>query len=258
MKRVYFLTIAILSLLNASAASFDQQADSAYTAENYPLAISLYKEAAATEGVSSTLYYNLGNAYYKNGELANAVLSFERSLRLDPTNEDAKANLEFVNSKLIDKQIDEDSLTTKIGKKVTNSASADHWAIITLIAFVAFLCTVAGYLFLQGVFVRKFSFFAALVFLGCTILGCIISFKAAKQITTRTQAIVTAPAVQLSTSPREPRNKTEEAVLLHEGTKLHIIDSIRIATDTVSPKWYEVEFRQGQRAWINAKDMEQI
>ncbi|MDE5979645.1 MAG: tetratricopeptide repeat protein, partial [Muribaculaceae bacterium] len=86
-----------------------QQADSAYSADNFVMAEALYLKALEAGGSSSTLFYNLGNAYYRQGNLGKAIVNYERALKLDPTNADARANLEFVNSKITDKQIDSGS-----------------------------------------------------------------------------------------------------------------------------------------------------
>lgn len=258
MKHILLILFSITVSLAGYTQPLAERADSAYSAENYKLAVQLYKQAISEDGVSSTLYYNLGNAEYRCGNLSGAIINYNRALKLNPSNEDAKANLEFVNDRIIDKQIDEQSLTQKIDHKVVTFTHADNWAVLTLICFIAMLCTIAAYLFITNVGMRKFSFFAAIFFLVMTVLSGIISYKAAKRLGTHNEAIITAGSVQLSTSPREPQSKSEEAVLLHEGTKIKILDSVRVATDTVSPKWYEVEFRQGQRAWINAKNIEAI
>lgn len=258
MKRIIFLLTIFWINLWCSASTITERADSAYNAENFNLALELYHKAVKEDGVSSTLYYNLGNAQYRTGDMAGAIVSYNRALRINPNNEDAKVNLEFLNSKIIDKQPDERSLTQKIADNVVYFFRADHWAVITLICFIAMLCTIAGYLFLTGVGMRKFSFFATILFLILTVLSGIVSYKAAKLIDERRFAIITVPSVQLSTTPRAPLNKNEEAALLHSGSKVKIVDSLRVATDTVSPKWYEVEFRQGQRAWVNAENLEVI
>lgn len=36
------------------------------------------------KALSSNLFYNLGNAYYRQGKLGLAILNYERALRLDP------------------------------------------------------------------------------------------------------------------------------------------------------------------------------
>ena len=68
-------------------------------------------------------------------------------------------------------------------------------------------------------------------------------------------AIVIEPSTILSTSPRVPKDRTEEALLLHEGTKVEILDSI---CNSTSDKWYDVKVDNSHRAWINADAVEII
>ena len=50
----------------------------------------------------AVIYYNLGNAYFKQGELAQSILAYERALRLKPSMKDAKHNLLFAQAQIID------------------------------------------------------------------------------------------------------------------------------------------------------------
>ncbi len=104
MKKIFSILIMLIFSVSAYALSIGQRADSAYNAENYRLAIDLYQKSLAEEGRSSDLYYNLGNAYYRSDKLGMAVVCYERSLRLDPTNDDARSNLEFVRSRIMDRR----------------------------------------------------------------------------------------------------------------------------------------------------------
>ena len=65
-------------------------------------------------------------------------------------------------------------------------------------------------------------------------------------------------SVQLGTSPRVPKNKSEQAFFLHEGTRLEIVDSLRNNSDTENPLWYEVKVDNLHRAWISSKNVEKI
>jgi tetratricopeptide (TPR) repeat protein len=63
-------------------------------------AIALY-EHLASEGVKNEdLFFNLGNAYAEAGRLVDAVVAYERALRLAPADEDVRANLDVVRGKL--------------------------------------------------------------------------------------------------------------------------------------------------------------
>lgn len=256
--RLATLLVMIFPAFALRAQSLVEQADAAYAADDFAKAIELYNEAAATDGTSSTLFYNLGNAYYRNGEPGKAILNYQRALRLDPTNSDARTNLEFVNSKIIDKPVDNDSLTDKVTDRVINFMTADAWAYTTAALFLIFMVCVAGYIFLNSVKLRKSSFFLALILLFGTIFGIIVSIAAANRQLNADDAIILSESVQLSTSPRQPKDKSEEALLLHEGTLVHIIDSLRVQGVSENPMWYEVTVNKEHRAWINASNVERI
>ena len=100
MKRILFYIIASLVAIQ-SHANIIAKADSAYLSDNFAEAVQLYEQALEELGPSAERYYNLGNAYYRQGQLGAAILNYERSLRLDPSNKDARENLEFVNSKVL-------------------------------------------------------------------------------------------------------------------------------------------------------------
>ena len=71
-------------------------------------------------------------------------------------------------------------------------------------------------------------------------------------------AIVTVPSSTLSTSPRVPKDKTEEAFLLNEGYKVQIVDSVKTGEGENALMWYDVTTADGHRAWIKQGDIEII
>ena len=66
------------------------------------------------------------------------------------------------------------------------------------------------------------------------------------------------PVSVLSTSPREPKSKIEEAFMLHEGIKVEMLDSVEVKVDSVSQKWFDIKSDDTHRAWIKASDIERI
>lgn len=232
-----------------------QKADSAYSQDNFVLAEQLYLESIRRDGTSTTIFYNLGNAYYRQGNLGKAIVNYERALKLDPTNADARENLAFVKAKITDRQIDEGSIMTSLWNKIVGAFHADTWACIAVVLFALFLAGAFTYMLSSVVAIRKISFFGGMiVFLLCA-AAIIISFAAANRVTASNYAIILPPSAQLSTTPREARTQSEEAFLLHEGTKVEIVDSI---STTADGKWYEVKVGGRERAWIKASETERI
>ena len=104
-------------------------ADSAYATADYATATHIYEQLLVTEGEAASVYYNLGNSYYKQGEIARAILNYERALMLAPANSDIQFNLELARSKTVDKN----ALVTELFlvrwiRSFTNILSADGWA----------------------------------------------------------------------------------------------------------------------------------
>ena len=256
--KIFILFLLVNIAVAVFAADKVEQADSAYMNEDYTAAIKLYEEAASEEGVSTDLYYNIGNAYYRNGQNGKAILYYSRALKLDPTNEDAMTNLDFVKTKIVDKQDDNLTLTEKVDKNIVTLFTADGWAIVTFISFLLLILCIVGYIFLNAVRYRKISFFMGLILIISTIFCIIYSFKSAKRISSDSSAIIIDESVQLSTSPRVAKDKSEQAYFLHEGTRLEIVDSVRVSTDADNPLWYEVVVDNTHRAWISAKSVEKI
>lgn len=240
--------------------SLDQAADEAYMrgGENdYKEAIRLYKAAIERDGSSAAIYYNLGNAYYRVDSLAKAIIYYERALRLDPTDEDARANLEFVNSKIIDAR-PADGISNILVEKTMLMLSPNGWAILSIVIFVIVLLLAAGYIFSRNIRNRKVYFFAAIVVLLINIVSIIISINAASVVTGNKEAIVVVESTQLSTSPATPLNESQKAMLLHGGSKVKVIRELSTPLDPRVKKWVEVEAAGDNRAWIDAEAIEVI
>ena len=258
MKTIISILFFIAIHITVSASPLVEQADSAYTNDNFQEAVNLYNEILKTEGSSTTLYYNLGNSYYRLGQLGKAIVCYERALRLDPTNSDAHTNLEFVNSKIIDKPIDSGTFISNTIDSIVLTLHPNTWAWLALASFVLLLGCIALYLFSGNIPLKKSGFFGGIIMFIATIILIVFALKAAHKTTEHNTAIITAPSTILSTSPRAPKDRSEEAVLLHEGTKIEIVDSISSRSDSIPEKWYEVKIDNINRAWVNASQIEKI
>lgn len=260
MKQIISLIVCITAAslwANADSVKF-QMADSAFNKDDYATAIKLYEEVITEEGVSSALYYNLGDAYYRVGKKGKALLNYERALRLSPNDNDVRANIEFVNGILQDKVDESANYYSNAFSRFVNLASSNTWAIAALIAFLLLITGMSVYFFTSTVALRKLGFFTSLALIGVVILFGVCAFKAKSFAQSDSFAIVISPEAVLSTSPRLPKNKREEATVVHEGYKLEITDSIKIDSDSTSSMWLNVMTPDNIKAWINAKDVEII
>ena len=242
----------------AGGKSLADQANAAYQRDDFNGALSLYEQAAKEDGTSSLLYYNMGNTHYRLGNMGKAVLYYERALLLDPSNDDARTNLEFVNDKL-QLKIDRGSsfVSDTIGGFVRSIAS-DTWAQLGIASFILLLVAVLVYIFAEAVILRKIGFFGGGVLLLVSIVSNICAFYTHSIAVNKNYAIVTIPSATLSTSPRVPKDKSEEAFMLSEGTKVEIVDSVQGAVDGEVIMWLDVKADDQHRAWIRSTDVEHI
>ncbi|WP_295731764.1 tetratricopeptide repeat protein [uncultured Muribaculum sp.] len=249
--------IAALALLcqtfSMSAQSLVESADSAYAADDFAKSTALYLKAAEVDGTSSNLFYNIGNSYYRQGKPGMAILYYERALRLDPSNVDARANLEFVNSRITDEPGDRGMFISNTVNGIACRLSGNVWAGMAIGCFILMLGAVALYIFSANVPLRKVGFFGGFVLLALCVIANVFASVSTRYSTAHDRAVVIDPSTLLSTSPRVPKDRSEEAMLLHEGTCVEILDSVTTRIDSVATKWYDVKVDNNHRAWISGK-----
>lgn len=250
---IFFLMLGATTGARGSVA----EADSAYMHDDFLNAAALYQEAIDSLGPSVERYYNLGNAYYRAGLNGMAIVSYERALRLDPSNSDVRDNLEFVNSRITDRIADSNSLFGSAADRVARVMHPNVWAWIALGCFVLALGGVCVYFLVDGVVMRKIGFFGSGVLLILCVVSNMLARRGTRAASASDEAVVVSPSVILSTTPRQPKDRTEEAMLLHEGTKLKILDSIP-GTGGKDRMWYDVKVDNSHRAWVSSEAVEII
>lgn len=253
MKRVLiYIALGLLSF----AAKGAEQRDSlwsvgveCYANDDFEGALKCFKELENGGYSSPELYYNMGNAYYKmSGYIAYAVLYYERALKLDPSYEDAQANLEFVHQFTLDKieEVPEFVLVTWF-KEFRDSLSSDGWAYLSLAFLVLVAILLLVFRFGRGMALRKVSFALAIVVTLCMIFSIIFSFGLRGEISREDGAIVVNPVSSVKSSPN---NSGKSLFIIHEGTKVLILEELG--------QWNKVELSDGRQGWILKRDIEII
>ena len=222
--------------------------DSAYIRQQYQEAISCY-ETLLRQGVSAEIYYNLGNAYYRTDNITRAVLNYERALLLSPGDRDIRLNLQLARSKTIDKITPETEMFFVTWyRTLVNVMSVDGWARMSLISLAMAIVLALCYLFTSRVWMQKAGFFGALLMLFVFALSNLFAWQQKNELTNRTGAIVTSPAVQVKSTPS---TSGTDLFILHEGTKVEI-------TDSSMKEWKEIRIADGKEGWIEASKIEAI
>ncbi|WP_319505272.1 tetratricopeptide repeat protein [Bacteroides graminisolvens] len=223
-------------------------ADSAYIRSDFTTAIQIY-EMILRKGESADIYYNLGNSYYKVGDIAKAILNYERALILKPANEDVISNLEIARGKTVDKVTDVPELFFITWLKVIiNSMGIQSWAIIAISFFLLFIVSIYFFFFSTKIVARKIFFSLALFFLVfCVIANISAAFQRRVRLN-RMNAIIISPSVTIRSTPND--NGTS-LFILHEGRKVFIKD------DSMKD-WKEIQLEDGNVGWVKKNDLEVI
>ena len=240
--------LLILMLPMSVGAQTKEDADSAYAQGHYQQAIKNY-EQLLKQGVSAELYYNLGNAYYRTDEIPRAVLNYERALLLSPGDADIRFNLQMARSKTIDKITPESEMFFVTWyRSLINQTSVDGWARIALCALALAILLSLAYLFSERIWVRKLGFFGALALLVFFIVSNYCAYIQKNSFVHRSGAIIMAPAATIKSTPA---SQGTDLFILHEGTKVEIIDG-------TMHQWKRIRVADGKEGWIETSLIELI
>ncbi len=253
MKYILITTIILFFSTNIILADGEENtekienANKFYSNAEYKEAIKLYEEVLNNGVEAFELYYNLGNAYYKNNNLGYAILNYERAKLLSPNDDKNNHNIEFANQYIKDKlnKIPEFFLS-KFFKQMIYSKSSNFWAFLTIFSFIVGLGSVIIFLFEQEKLYKKISFIASIILFVVAINSFVFSYKTKKNTVGENNAIVVETAIVKSS----PGNEGTELFILNEGVK--------IALKGKSSDWYEIKLEDGSIGWLHNKYFEII
>ena len=224
------------------------EGDSAYMKNDYASAIQIY-EALLNRGEAADIYYNLGNSYYKAGDIAKAILNYERALLLQPGNGDIRANLEIARSKTVDKvEPVPEIFFVSWTKSLINSMSVDSWAVCGVVCFILLIVSLYLFIFSKQILLKKAGFISCNVFLAVTIQANVFANQQKDELANRNSAIVINPSVTVRSTPSESGTSL---FILHEGHKVGVKDGSM-------KDWKEIRLEDGKVGWVPASAIEII
>ncbi|MBD8001117.1 MULTISPECIES: tetratricopeptide repeat protein [Phocaeicola] len=250
MKRLFVVYVFLLSLVQlVSAASAKEEADKAYQDNDFKGAIEKYEAILNAGDESADIYYNLGNSYFKDKNMAKAILNYERALLLNPGDSDTRFNLEMARSKTVDQitPASEVFIVTWINA-LTNLMSESGWGRLGIISFILLLVGMVFYIFGNRIWVKKVGFISAFVLLLVTIFANVFAGRQKEELVIRNGAIIMSPTVTVKSTPDESGT---DLFVLHEGTKVYI-------EDNSMTEWKEIRLEDGNKGWVQTKAIEVI
>lgn len=251
MKKIILAVILLTSLQSAVSATGNEnrvlweQANTHYINSDYKGAAKTY-EAILKEGyVSGRLYYNLGNAYFKDGQLGLSILNYNKALLLSPSDRDAEFNLSVANGYIKDNIAPmPEFIVSRWIHSFRSSLASNTWAILSLVFLSATLGFSLLFMLSERGLWRRIGFFCALGF--TVILIFCISFAASgkRELANPNEGIILSQAVSVKSSPN---SSGSDIFIIHEGTKVSVISSFE--------GWCEIMIADGNKGWVPAGDM---
>jgi tetratricopeptide (TPR) repeat protein len=246
---ILFMVLASMNGFSSPAPdSLIAAANTAYTEGNFQKATELYHAVIDQGYASSGLYYNLGNAHFKAGNIPSAILFYEKARKSDPKNEDINFNLSLANSRIIDKiEPVPEFFLKKWWRQVRQLMSSDSWARAIVILFVTLLLSASVFIVSRSVAIRRTFFWLGISIFFLTIISTVAGLQSHRALQSEVEGIVFTPTVTVKSSPAE---NSVDLFVIHEGTKVQILDRVE--------GWSEIRILNGSIGWIRQSDYQSI
>lgn len=239
-KLVYIVLFFCVSLVQAQDKSLFDQATQHYADNDYKAAIQNYQAILNSGKTSAEVYYNLANAHYKLGDIAPSIYYYNKALQLAPNDEDIKTNLALAKARTID--LIEPAPQTGLQSFINDLISVfsyETWAVWAIIGGVVCLIFGTWYYFTAQTNRKRISFTLALLGLICAGVSLLFAYQQFDIQQAHKFAIVFNQEVVVHA---EPNPNAPEAFVLHEGTKVKILDSFQ--------GFAQIELADNKQGWI--------
>lgn len=228
---------------NAETISKFAAAGLAYKTEDYDRAIAAYEAILNGGKESGALYYNLGNSYFKKGDLGKAVFNYERARRLIPRDGDLNFNAQYARARL---NAGAAEAPAGLGRRLVEQRIRNWtdrelvWALVGLAVFGAGIHLVS--LFGQWPRPRRVWMIGCV----CVLWGVCAAGFAAKLAAEKDTAV----AVAAGEAKFEPREDATTHFPLAAGTPVKILKG--------EGDWVKIKRPDGKTGWAQEKNFERF
>lgn len=214
------------------------KASAEYAAGHFPDAIAGYESLVKSRQWNPSLFYDLGNAYFRAGDSGRAILNYERALALDPAQPEARANLQLVRDQAR-------ALELKQGwaEQHLDFLTRDQYGWLAAAAFWSAALILCGLYFSKR---RQVVWIFALLLLGTISAGAAFAvYELENGSAGRDLAIVTGKNIQARLATAESAGTV---LLLPPGSEIKILST--------RGSWTYAALPNDLRGWIPATSAE--
>jgi len=195
------------------AADFDA-ANKLYEERKYSDAVAAYEKLERTHLASPALYFNLGNAFFKSGQIGRAIVAYRQAESLAPRDPDVSANLQFARN-----QIPGPATAPSRWQRWLGTLTVNEWTKLAAAAFwLLFLFLAAGQW--RPTLQRRLRVYTASVGGAAVVLFACLGLAWHEQRSTKTAVVITREAVVR----QGPLDEASETFAVHDGAELSVLD----------------------------------
>lgn len=239
-KLLHFLILLISFWATAQNEALFNEATEAYNQGDYEKAIANYLQIEKNGKHSVSLYYNLGNAYYKLNKVAPSIYYYEKALLLKPNDPEIKNNLAYSQNMALDaiEELPETGIS-RIYRQITTYLTFDQWAYTAIVFMILFVFSYIAFYYFKYATQKRIAFITSIVSLGVVALTIVIAYLQYRDFKADQPAIVFSEEVTVRS---EPNNRTPEIFKLHEGAKVFVLEQLN--------DWNKIQLTDGKTGWI--------
>jgi len=257
-KRRFLIGIIVAGLLllagvvslaqSVSPAEAMRAGNQSYEAGQYQEAIDIYESMVAAGIQDSALFYNLGNAYFKRGDLGRAILNYRKAQFLDPRDGDIVANLTIARAQTLDRLEADDNPLANLVELAEEWLTLTEAAVLALILWLLIsLCLIVAILSRRF---RRASLWTAGVVGLFLIVGLLSMANRYYVRQTSPPAVLVAPEVDVTSGPGGADQYLVE-FNLHAGAEVQLLES--------RPDWRRIALPGNDfQGWVPADSVEPV
>jgi tetratricopeptide (TPR) repeat protein len=195
-----------------------------YEAGEFVEAANVYETILAAGIQDSALYYNLGNAYFKQGEIGRAILNYRRAQYLNPRDPDIADNLAIARSQTVDKfeTVEEETPLNNFVQVAEEWLTLSEAAMLALFLWVL-LCATAVVMILRPRW-RSYCLWVGGVLLLALVLGLLSMAGRYYAQEAYPAAVIIAQEIDVTSGPGSAQQYLVE-FNLHAGAEVQLLDS---------------------------------
>jgi tetratricopeptide (TPR) repeat protein len=228
------LLVALLPFCSRAdlAASAFESANKLYEEGKFTEAAAAYEGLVKSGQVSAALYFNLGNAWFKSGQIGRAIAAYRQAEQITPRDPDLRANLQFARN-----QTHGPTLSPSRWQRWLGRLTLNEWSVLAAVALWLWLLLLAILQWRPALRLVLRTYVILLAVLVALLCAC--ATAALRETRFTHAAIVITPEVAVRYGPLA---ESPTAFTVHDGAELRVLDQ--------KDEWLQVSAGPRRTGWL--------